>query len=238
MEKAITARNLSVTYGNNEAINGINLEINKGEFACIIGPNGGGKTTFLNTCLGFLKPNSGQVFIDKNLTLSYVPQIVNTDRAFPITVSETVLTANLKSGLHLFKFFKKAEKQEALGLLKKVGLEKYAKNQISELSGGEFGRVLIARALAAKPDILILDEPTANIDPYSSEMIFSLLKEENQKGLTVVCVTHDLSAALKYSTHLICIDRRLVYSGIPKITEDVHSVMCNCLLHKEGDCDD
>ena len=64
MEKAITARNLSVAYGNNEAINGINLQINKGEFACIIGPNGGGKTTFLNTCLGFLKPNSGQVFID------------------------------------------------------------------------------------------------------------------------------------------------------------------------------
>ena len=222
MESAIKIENLTVSYSGIDAINSINLDIKKGEFVSIIGPNGGGKTTLLNAVLGFLKINSGAIDITaKPNALSYVPQIALIDRDFPITALETVMTAFLKSGLHPFKKFKKEEQQKATELLRLLGLEPYAKRQISELSGGEFQRLLIARALAAGPKILLLDEPTANVDLASRDKIFGTLKELNRSGLTVVMVTHDLSAACNFSSKLVLINRELIYCGAPVLNEDI-----------------
>lgn len=221
----ISIKNLSVSYSGTDAINGISFDINSGDFLCILGPNGGGKTTLLNTILGFLKPDSGEIFKDKALKISYVPQTAMLDRNFPISVLETVLTGTLGKGLHPFRRFSAQQKKSACEILSAVGLDGYSKRQISELSGGEFQRLLIARALASEPEILLLDEPTANVDIASRDRIFSLLCELNKKGMTVVTVTHDLKAAAENSTKTAFIDQRLKYFGNPVPLSELTSLM-------------
>ena len=230
-DNAISVKNLSVSYGTVDAIENITLDIKKGEAVCIIGPNGGGKTTFLNALLGFLKPNSGEIEIlgsdikSAYSKISFVPQVSLVERNFPISVTESVMTATLKSGLHPFKFFNSKDRQNALSILKEVGLENSHKREISALSGGEFQRLLIARALAQKPEILLLDEPTANVDSFSRDRIFSLLEELNRKGMTIVTVTHDLIAAKTCFTKLAAINRDLIFFGDPQDIGDIASVM-------------
>lgn len=221
MENAVAVRQLSVSYGGIDAISDISIDIKKGEFLGITGPNGGGKTTLLSAILGLIKPISGDIKIlgcDINKgrrLIGYVPQTAAVDRDFPITVSETVMTAYLKNGLHPFKKFGTNEKQKALETLRKVGLENHSGNLISQLSGGEFQRLLIARALATEPQILLLDEPTSNIDKDSREKIYKLLKELNLKGVTVVMVTHDLQSISALFSRLLCINRTIVFDGAP-----------------------
>lgn len=235
METVIEIKNLTVSYNGEDAINNINIEIKKGEFVAVVGPNGGGKTTLINTILGFLKADGGSVKImPKSIVLSYVPQISLVERNFPITVLETVLTAFLKSGLHPFKKFKIREIEKATECLKLLGLNDYASRQISELSGGEFQRLLIARSLAADPEILLLDEPTSNVDIASRDKIFATLKALNDKGLTVIMVTHDLSAATEYSSRLVLINRELIYCGKPVITEDITKALYGSTIVTDG----
>lgn len=235
MNSVIKIKDLTVSYSGADAINGINLDIKRGEFLSLIGQNGGGKTTLLNAILGFLKATSGTVEImPENTAISYVPQIASMDRNFPITVLETVMTAFLKSGLHPFKIFKTEEQQKATELLRLLGLEQYKNRQIAELSGGEFQRLIIARALAADPEILLLDEPTANVDIASRDKIFSTLKELNSKGLTIIVVTHDLSAACSYSTRLALINRELVYCGAPVINENITKILYGAKPKESG----
>ena len=231
MEYAISVNGLSVAYSNIEAIQNITLNINEGEFVCIIGPNGGGKTTLLNTMLGFLTPTKGNVKImgksPKKVysRISFVPQIAAVDRNFPINVYETVMTAFLKNGLHPFRFFKKQEKEKAFEYLKTVGLLEKQKSKISDLSGGEFQRLLIARALAGEPEIILLDEPTASVDPATSKNIFEILSELNKRGITVVTVTHDLNFAMKFASKLICVKKELIYFGEPELNQEVKNAM-------------
>lgn len=236
MNSAIKIKDLSVSYNGADAINGINLDIKKGEFVSVIGQNGGGKTTLLNAILGFLKADSGTIkILPEKAVISYVPQISSIDRNFPITVLETVMTAFLKSGLHPFKTFKNEERKKAAELLRLLGLEQYKNRQIAELSGGEFQRLLIARALAADPEILLLDEPTANVDIASRDKIFSTLKELNNKGLTIIAVTHDLSAACSYSTKLALINRELIYCGAPVINDDITEILYGGVKPQESE---
>ena len=217
----ISVKNLSVSYGNTDAINDININITTGEFLGITGPNGGGKTTLLSAVLGLLKPDSGNISIlDTDIqkgrnSIGYVPQTAAIDRNFPLSVKEAVLTAFLKSGLHPFKKFNKEENERALSVLESVGIAEKADNLLSELSGGEFQRVLIARALVNNPKILLLDEPTSNIDKDSRKSIYRLLKSLNKQGITVVMVTHDLQNITNLFTRLICINRTVVFDGLP-----------------------
>lgn len=222
MKPILKTQNLSVSYGNLEAIENITLDIIKGEFLCILGPNGGGKTTLLNTILGFIPHYSGNIQIDKNIKLSFVPQSSSVDRDFPISVLDTVLTATLKKGLNPFKRYIKAEKQAALEALEKVGLKDATSRQIGELSGGEFQRLLLARSLCANPTLLLLDEPTANIDPISKTEIFEILKGLKNSGVTVVLVTHDLPLALSYGDRIAFINQHLLYCGEPEANKITH----------------
>lgn len=217
MENIISLENASVSYRKNEALCNISLHIEKGSFTGIIGPNGGGKTTLLKTVLGFLKPEHGNISISVSRDkIGYVPQTASLERDFPISVTEAVLTAFLKSGLHPFRRFTFDEKQKASKLLELVGLSLKADSAVSRLSGGEFQRMLIARALAAKPQIMLLDEPTANIDPESSEKIFKLLTELNRSGMTVITVTHDIPAVLKSADRLIYVNKLILFNGSPE----------------------
>ncbi len=238
MDNAVSVENLSVSYSGIEAVNNINLEIKKGEFLGITGPNGGGKTTVLSAILGLIKTDCGEIKIQgKNITegrkqIGFVPQTVSVDRQFPISVIETVMTAFLNKGIEPFKIFGKAEKAKAMETLELIGLKEKAEKQISELSGGEFQRLLIARALAAEPEILFLDEPTSNIDTHSRNSIYGILSKLNQNGATIVMVTHDLQNISDMFSRLICINRTVVFDGSPKDflnSKGGHGNACGCI---------
>ena len=165
MTEALKITDLSVSYGDVEAIQNINLTVNEGEYLGIIGPNGGGKTTLISAVTGLIRPDSGTVRIfgeegrAARSNIGYVPQNSKVSRDFPITVSETVMTAFLKGGAHPFRRFDSSDRKKALSYLEKLGLSELSERNVSALSGGEFQRLLIARALAGEPRLLVLDEP-------------------------------------------------------------------------------
>lgn len=234
MQTAIKIQNLSVTYGNTVALTDVCVDIKQGEFLGIIGPNGGGKSTLLKSILGLTKGATGTIEImdkkgTKNTTaIGYVPQFALMDRKFPISVVDVIKTGFLKNGIHPFHRFSKDDRKKAIEYLKRVGIEELCDRQISELSGGEFQKMLIARALATNPQILLLDEPTASVDPASREQIYKLLAELNGEGLTIVLVTHDMLAVASEVSSLACINQHLIYHGEPKLTEDVVHNMYGC----------
>jgi len=230
---AVHAENLSVYYGNVPALTDVWLDVEDGEYLGIIGPNGGGKTTLLKAILGLLPASSGKVEVygcapDKlKKAIGYVPQFAYLDRHFPITVREVVMTGRLKPGLVPFFGYKAEDREAADELLFKVGIEGLADRQISRLSGGEFQKMLIARALAMKPKILLLDEPTASVDASSRDKIFELLAKLNEK-MTVIMVTHDLLAISSQVHRLACLNTSLVYHGEPELSEKIVNSLYGC----------
>lgn len=233
MEKAISIKNLTVYYGDTPAITNVSFDVKEGEFLGIIGPNGGGKSTLLKAILGLIPITMGSVQIygqeqRKNRTaLGYVPQFATMDRRFPISVNEVALTGRLKSGLSPFMKFSRTDREIAYQQLQRVGIDSLAKRQISELSGGEFQRLLIARALAVNPKILLLDEPTASVDASSREQIYNLLEELN-KEMTIVLVTHDLLAVSSKVGKLACLNGNLVYHGEPELNRSIVNQLYGC----------
>ncbi|MFA9463139.1 MAG: metal ABC transporter ATP-binding protein [Velocimicrobium sp.] len=233
MEIPIHIDNLSVYYGETPAIKNICLDVNIGEFLGIIGPNGGGKSTLLKAILGLIPITAGSIEIygqerRKNKTaIGYVPQFATMDRRFPISVFEVVLSGRLKAGLSPFMKYSRADKEMAYEQLRRVGIEHLAKRQISELSGGEFQRLLIARALTVSPKLLLLDEPTASVDLTSREQIYHLLEELN-KEMTIVLVTHDLLAISSKVQKLACLNGSLVYHGEPELNEHIVNELYGC----------
>jgi len=230
LSSVISVRNLTVKYDNTPALTDVSLDINEGEFVGIIGPNGGGKSTLVKAILGLVPVVSGEIRLfggsirENRSKIGYVPQFAEIDRKFPITVLEVVLTAVLKGGFHPFFRYKKEDKEHAMEQLERIGIAHLASRQISDLSGGEFQRVLIARALAGNPSLLLLDEPDASIDPTSREMIYGLLHELN-KTITIVIVTHDHCAMTSAVSSLICLHQRLIYCGSADIPDSVFREM-------------
>ncbi len=233
MKKAVSINNLSVHYGQTSALAGVSLEVDDGEYLGIIGPNGGGKTTILKAILGLVPTTSGTIEVygrrpGKIGTLvGYVPQLAGLDKSFPVTVREVVLTGMLNQKLVFFHRFTKENKEAADELLGKVGIFGLAGRQISALSGGEFQKMLIARALAVNPKLLLLDEPTASVDAGSRNQIYQLLEELN-KGMTIILVTHDLLAVSAQVRKLACLNGHLVYHGGPEISESNVNSLYGC----------
>ncbi len=234
MTEALKITDLSVSYGDVDAIQDINLTVSEGEYLGIIGPNGGGKTTLISAITGIIRPDSGSVRIfgeegrAARSNIGYVPQNSKVSRDFPITVSETVMTAFLKGGAHPFRRFDSSDREKALSYLEKLGLSELSERNVSALSGGEFQRLLIARALAGEPRLLVLDEPVSNVDPKSREVIYSLLESLNKEGQTILMVTHDLFAISSAVGSIACLNRTLVYHGAPKITDEISHAMYGC----------
>lgn len=232
-EIAIHIDNLSVNYRHTPALTDVCLDVPEGEFLGIIGPNGGGKSTLLKAVLGLVPIAEGRIEIygssvnNKNAVIGYVPQFSLVDRAFPISAIEVVMTAFLKGPLHPFFRYNDSHKKAALKQMKRVGIAELADRQISELSGGEFQRLLIARALTTEPRILLLDEPTASVDPASREHIYGILEELN-KSVTIVMVTHDLMAISSEVTSIACLNQRLVYHGGPQLDAKIVNEMYGC----------
>ena len=233
MKKAVCIENLSVYYGQTPAISGVCLDVDDGEYLGIIGPNGGGKSTLLRAILGLVPLTSGTIQIygenlkENKFKVGYVPQFSGLDKKFPITVFEVVLTGMLHKGLSPFLKFTQKNKNEVCALLEKVGILNLSNRQIAELSGGEFQKMLIARALAMNSKLLLLDEPTASVDASSRDQIYKLLEELN-KHMTIILVTHDLLAISSQVRKLACLNGHMIYHGEPELSENIVSNLYGC----------
>lgn len=213
MTHLIDVSDLTFAYDDRPVLENVSVEIQSGEFIGIFGPNGGGKSTFLKLLMGFLKPKKGKIEIggltpaDARRKIAYVPQITLFDKQFPISVLEVVLMGCL-SELTLWGSYSEKSKRRAKEALEQVGLQDKQHQAFGTLSGGQAQRVLIARALASHPEILLLDEPTASIDTEAEETIYRILSE--MKGSkTILMVTHDLHMITKRVGRLLCIQKHL-----------------------------
>lgn len=230
---AIEIENLSVSYGGFKALDRVSLKVGERDYLAVMGPNGGGKSTLLKSILGLVPTDKGEIRIfgespRKNRhRIGYVPQFSLVDKDFPITVMEVVLTGRQKRGLTPFFRYREVDYLDAREKMARVGIEGFGGRRISELSGGEFQKMLIARALMTNPGILLLDEPTASVDARSSQEIYELLGELN-RDMAILLVTHNVMAISTHVKELACLNERLVYHGDPELSEEVVNSLYGC----------
>lgn len=213
----IKVENLNVTYNQSPALSNINLEINGPGITGIIGPNGAGKSTLIKAILNII-PSTGISKIDNKISkenldnVAYVEQKINIDYNFPIKVRECV-SLGLYSKIGILKKLKKSDWQKVDDALKLVGLEKFSNRQISELSGGQFQRVLIARCLVQDAKYIFLDEPFVGIDSVSEEIIMETLRDLRDKGHTILIVHHDLRKVHSYFDSVLLLNKEVIAFG-------------------------
>jgi len=201
----IKLEKISFKYDNDWVLKDIDLSVKEKDFLGVVGPNGGGKTTLLKIILGLLKPNKGKVTI--NGGLSYVPQYLNFDKYHPVCVEDVVLMGlldKMSGGL----VHSKEDHQKAHSVMETLGIFGIKDQRFGKLSGGQRQRVLIARAIISDPDILILDEPTANIDKAAQDTVQKLLVKLNEK-MTLLMVSHQFDFISSDVNRVVCIDRTL-----------------------------
>ena len=214
MNNVIEIEDVSFSFGSVPVLDHVTLSVGADEFLGIVGPNAGGKTTLIKLILGLLQPDSGSIRVlghsprRSRSRIGYVPQYPTFSRDFPINVRDTVLLGRLgKSGL--FGRYSPADRQAADKAMAAMEIKHIADRAIGSLSGGQLQRVLIARALAGEPGILILDEPTANIDMPTEEDIFDLLKQYIEH-MTIIVVSHDIGFISGYVDRVACLNQTLV----------------------------
>ncbi|MCM2437641.1 ATP-binding cassette domain-containing protein [Periweissella beninensis] len=202
METIISIKNLAVNFPDKQVFNDINLEINRGDFLCVVGDNGAGKTTFLRTLLKQLKPNQGKI-VNHAQTMGYVPQFRNIDSEYPLSLRNFValgLTTSMRPWLS------RLEKHKLTNILAETELTSLANIRLGTASGGEKQKAYLAQALVNQPELLILDESTANLDNVMKYELLDLVAHYRQvHELTVIFVTHDLPLAKQYGTHYLLI---------------------------------
>ncbi|WP_022665986.1 metal ABC transporter ATP-binding protein [Desulfospira joergensenii] len=245
----IRLNQVSFAYNQRNILEDVTLVIYKNDFSSIVGPNGGGKTTLLKLILGLITPDKGEVRVfgkppeqvrDK---IGYMPQYAHLDMDFPATVLDVVLMGRLCKSRF---WFSRKDKARAAEAIEKVDLSDFIRTGFNELSGGQKQRALIARALCSDPSILLLDEPTANVDNKTEESLFLLLKELNQ-DMTILLVSHDLGFVSKYVRSVICVNKQVlihptsrlegsmikdIYHGDLKMVR--HDHRCSHDGHQEG----
>lgn len=205
----ITCRDLSLGYEGRTVSENISFTVEAGDYLCIVGENGSGKSTLMRALLGLKSPDGGEIVFGDGLsprTIGYLPQQTEVQRDFPASVREVVRSGFAARG-GLRPFYTRAEKQIAESTLRQVGIHSLADRPISTLSGGQKQRALLARALCATDRILLLDEPIAGLDPNAAEEMYAMIRELNQHRITVVMITHDVSAVLKYATKVLHMGR-------------------------------
>ena len=212
----IVCRDVSLGYEGQSVLTHLDLTIRAGDYLCIVGDNGPGKSTLLRGLLGLLPPQSGQILRSPELqrgAIGYLPQQTRAQRDFPATVYEVVLSGCLNQKKNRF-FYSAAQKSQALMNMGKLGVLELKDQCYRDLSGGQQQRVLLARALCAASSLLILDEPITGLDPAAAQDLYKTLAYLNEKEhMAVVMVTHDLKAALKSARTVLHIGRSSVFSG-------------------------
>ena len=212
---AIEIRNLTVAYGENIALENLNLDVETGSLMALVGPNGAGKSTLIKTILKFLKQITGEIKINAK-TLAYVPQRNSVDWDFPTTLFD-VVEMGCYGRVGLFKRVSKEEKQKVLKAIEQVGMLEFKDRQISELSGGQQQRAFIARALVQEADIYLMDEPFQGVDSTTEKSIVEILKQLKAEGKTIIVVHHDLQTVPAYFESVALINKAVIVSG--KVSE-------------------
>ena len=212
----IEAKDITLAYDGYTAAEHVSFKLEKGDYLCVVGENGSGKSTLLKAVTGEIKPAAGELIIDKTVKkegIGYLPQQTRAQRDFPATVLEVVLSGCLnRQGLHFF--YTPAQRSEAMMNLGKLGILELKDACYRDLSGGQQQRVLLARALCAASQLLILDEPITGLDPAAAQDLYKTLAYLNQKeGMAIVMVTHDLKAALKSARTVLHIGRKGLFTG-------------------------
>lgn len=213
-DSVIDIKNVSFNYDKPVVLKDISLDIKQGEFVGIVGPNGGGKSTLLKLVLGLLIPTSGTVKVmgqypaKGRSAIGYVAQYAKFEKNFPITVLDTVLMGRISGRPSLWSYSSE-DIQLAEKALRETEIENLKDRILNTLSGGQLQRVLIARALVGNPKILILDEPTSNVDSRMEADIFDLLKKLNEKS-TIIVVSHDIGFISGYVNRVACLNQTLI----------------------------
>ena len=210
----LICENLSVGYEEKAILQGLNFQVQAGDYLCIVGENGSGKSTLMKTILGLQAPIAGKIGTGDGLKrneIGYLPQQTPVQRDFPASVWEIVLSG-CQSRCGLRPFYNKEEKQLARENIQKMQIEALRGRCYRELSGGQQQRVLLARALCATRKMLLLDEPVSGLDPKVTEEMYALIQRLNrQDGITVIMVSHDMTAALRYASHILHIGNSVFF---------------------------
>ena len=215
MTPIIQIEHLAAGYDGKQVLNDINLTVYQDDYLGIIGPNGGGKTTLMRLILGLMKPTDGSIkyFKDgkevKEISMGYLPQYNSLDKQFPISVYEVVLSG-LSRSKSLFSRYPQAHPQQVLDTLERMQLTEYKDRHIAALSGGQLQRVLLARAIVSRPDVVILDEPNTYIDRRFQKQMYEMLEQIN-KDCAIIIVSHDIAEVLNNVKHIACVNHHLHY---------------------------
>ncbi|MDP3861171.1 MAG: metal ABC transporter ATP-binding protein [Phaeovulum sp.] len=202
----ITATNLSVRYGGVAVLSGVDFTVGRGEIVTVVGPNGSGKSTLIRALIGAERAATGEITRAPGLRIGYVPQRLHVDTTLPLTVARF---------LNLPRRVAATEAAEALARTGVAGLQRH---QLAALSGGQFQRVLLARALLSRPDILILDEPTQGLDQPGIAAFYRMLADlRTQTGCAVLLVSHDLHVVMAASDRVICLNGHVCCEGTPSV---------------------
>lgn len=211
----ITCEHLTLAYEGRGIVCELDFTVNRGDYLCIVGENGSGKSTLVRTLLGLHAPSEGSVSFGEGLTsadIGYLPQHTAVQRDFPASVNEIVLSG-CQSHSGWRPFYSKAERAMAKAHMERLGIVELGTRCYRDLSGGQQQRVLLARALCATRDLLLLDEPTAGLDPHVTFELYTLVSRLNAEGLTIIMVTHDIPAAVRDASHILHIAHQPRFFG-------------------------
>ncbi|MCX5850761.1 MAG: ABC transporter ATP-binding protein [Deltaproteobacteria bacterium] len=226
---------VSFSYEGLHALEDVSFTVHERDFISIVGPNAGGKTTLMKLILGLLKPSRGTVRVfgqppaKTRSRIGYMPQHASLDPFFPVSVLDVVLMGRLGNG-HKLGLFRRNDREAAMEALREVEMYPFRQRSFSTLSGGQRQRVLIARALTSRPELLLLDEPTSNIDIAVETELYELLKRLNER-ITILLVTHDLGFVSKYVKSVACVNRKVVVHPTSEISGEMIYEMYGSQVH-------
>ena len=209
----LKCENVTLGYETGIVIENLNFEVGEGNYLCIVGENGSGKSTLMKSLLGLLSPVSGKIEFGDGLKkneIGYLPQQTQVQRDFPASVREIVLSG-CQGRMGIRPFYNKKDKALAAENMERMQITQFADRCYRELSGGQQQRVLLARALCSTRKLLLLDEPVAGLDPKVTANMYELVEELNKSGVSIIMISHDIAAAVKYASHILHIGKKIFF---------------------------
>ena len=227
----ITVKDLTIGYDSSALVKDLNFKVDAGDYLCIVGENGTGKSTLMKTLLGLIKPISGDIIPGDGLKkneIGYLPQQTDVQRDFPASVTEVVMSG-FAGGAKLRPFYSREERAVARANMERMGIAELRRRCYRELSGGQQQSVLLARALCATSRLLLLDEPVSGLDPKVTEDMYKLIADLNTEGTAIIMISHDVNEALTYATHVLHMGHRVFFG-----TKDEYMKEENGFMAKGG----
>ncbi len=234
----INVKDLSLGYENKSVISNVTFSVNEGDYLCVVGENGSGKTTLIKGLLALIPKLGGTIEYADDLCrnqIGYLSQRYDNKMDFPASVSEIVMSGFLNNRRFGFGY-SSLQKKKAHEIMEQVGVDNLHKCNFSALSGGQQQRVLLARALCAAKKLILLDEPTSALDPIATAEFYALVKKLNNSGITVIMVSHDVTAAVRNASHILCLTSKENFFGTTH--NFMHSETGRKMLVSDCPCDD